>query len=442
MSSSAINRITETLGALNTVGRYLVNMTRSEDSTNGDKLKESVEDEEEDDEDDDSSDWFGDDSDDEDDDEEYSDESDEGIKKQKKKKRPQSKPETEVRATTPKVAILEQRNDNIPEALLTLTSNVLGKNLTKTIEPLFKRVTQSATEGTHQTKLEDEEAAKKTKSKTKTKKKKRENPKTKITNVSPTTSTTTTTTTTQRTTSRTTTSTTPSPAPQLSFLESIPSVVPTPTGTFAVIIAIHSIGTNFVFTLTEDIEGKDGEHKCKTPSGKPGKCEDLSSCPSLLLDLGQLRQSLCFKRLFVPGVCCPTNEPVTSTILTTQRPPIVNRPVQSLVLRPQSPIATTTNRPLVPVFTVATPQTIPSSIDDSLDNQLENVIDPEDCGQQEYSTGRIVGGIESNTGEWPWLAAIFLHGPKRTEFWCGGSLIGTKYILTAAHCTRDSRQRP
>lgn len=256
LSSSAINRITETLGALNTVGRYLVNMTRSEDSTNGDKLKESVEDEEEDDEDDDSSDWFGDDSDDEDDDEEYSDESDEGIKKQKKKKRPQSKPETEVRATTPKVAILEQRNDNIPEALLTLTSNVLGKNLTKTIEPLFKRVTQSATEGTHQTKLEDEEATKKSKSKTKTKKKKRENPKTKITNVSPTTSTTTTTTTTQRTTSRTTTSTTPSPAPQLSFLESIPSVVPTPTGTFAVIIAIHSIGTNFVFTLQRTLKVK------------------------------------------------------------------------------------------------------------------------------------------------------------------------------------------
>ena len=186
------------------------------------------------------------------------------------------------------------------------------------------------------------------------------------------------------------------------------------------------------------MEAKDGEHKCKTPSGKPGKCEDLSSCPSLLLDLGQLRQSLCFKRLFVPGVCCPTNEPVTTTVLTTQRP------VQSLVLKPQRPIttSTTTSRPLIPVHTVATPQTIIPAVDDTLDNQLDNIIDPEDCGQQEYSTGRIVGGIESNTGEWPWLAAIFLHGPKRTEFWCGGSLIGTKYILTAAHCTRDSRQRP
>lgn len=201
----------------------------------------------------------------------------------------------------------------------------------------------------------------------------------------------------------------------------------------------------FLWSSAEDIEAKDGENKCKTPSGKPGKCEDLSSCPSLLLNLRQLRESLCFKRLFVPGVCCPTNEPVTTTILTTQRPPTVvsNRPVQSLVLKPQRPVSTTTSRPLIPVFTVATPVNIPANIiEEALDNQLENVIDPNECGQQEFSSGRVVGGIESGNGEWPWLAAIFLHGPKRTEFWCGGSLIGSKYILTAAHCTRDSRQRP
>lgn len=44
---------------------------------------------------------------------------------------------------------------------------------------------------------------------------------------------------------------------------------------------------------------------CTTPDGHRGTCDDLSSCPQLLLDLSSLRQSICFKSLFVPGVCCP-----------------------------------------------------------------------------------------------------------------------------------------
>lgn len=44
---------------------------------------------------------------------------------------------------------------------------------------------------------------------------------------------------------------------------------------------------------------------CTTPAGEAGLCQDLSDCPDLILDLTNLRKSVCFKSLFVPGVCCP-----------------------------------------------------------------------------------------------------------------------------------------
>uniref|UniRef100_A0A182VYU4 Peptidase S1 domain-containing protein n=1 Tax=Anopheles minimus TaxID=112268 RepID=A0A182VYU4_9DIPT len=396
LSDAAFNKLSETLGALNTVGRYIVNITKGQEASAITQM-------------------------------------DPGTK------------------------------ETVPEALLTLTKTVLGQNITKTIEPLIKRVgnggggnggesesdnavtsgplvivststletivassTAEPLSAIAQRKEDNELTLGGTidnkiasapvpagSAATEQKKKKKKKKKNKVKRKDPThqemrlTTTTTTSTTTRR----------PEPAPSNKIIES-----------------------------TKDIE-----NRCRTPDGRPGRCEDLSTCPGLLLDLSHLRESLCFKSLFVPGVCCPIA--TTSTVLTTPRPP---RPQQSgsggggsssLVLSPvakppttTSTTTTTTKRPLVPVYTVS-PADSGALLSATL-KPIDNIVDPEDCGQQEYSSGRIVGGIEAPTGQWPWMAAIFLHGTKRTEFWCGGSLIGTKYILTAAHCTRDSRQRP
>ncbi|XP_001944076.1 proclotting enzyme isoform X1 [Acyrthosiphon pisum] len=180
---------------------------------------------------------------------------------------------------------------------------------------------------------------------------------------------------------------------------------------------------------------------CSTPDGSQGNCEDLSNCPQLLLNLGHLRQSICFKNLFVPGVCCPkkTSEPlvpekpskpehfVTQTAVT--RPPINTRPPSATRPPPANIITLSTKAP-IQVATKPTTSLVSS-----------NTID-EDCGRPEVPKFRVVGGDEALPGRWPWMAAIFLHGPRRTEFWCGGSLIGPRHILTAAHCTRDNRQMP
>lgn len=154
----------------------------------------------------------------------------------------------------------ENSKESVPNALLTLTKNVLGQNTTNTVEPLIKP--------THQTPIEK-------------KKKKKEQ----IVHQEP--------------------------INQIEIKDKIDDEKSDITDT------VQDITKNY--QEPEIGEGKDGENRCKTRNGQPGRCQDLSSCPQLLLNLADLRTSLCFQKLFVPGVCCPVYHG-DNTILTTAKP--------------------------------------------------------------------------------------------------------------------------
>ena len=52
--------------------------------------------------------------------------------------------------------------------------------------------------------------------------------------------------------------------------------------------------------------------------------------------------------------------------------------------------------------------------------------------------GRIVGGQAATEGSWPWIANVFLaHSGSVTGAGCGGTVVGDKWVLTAAHCCWD-----
>ena len=55
------------------------------------------------------------------------------------------------------------------------------------------------------------------------------------------------------------------------------------------------------------------------------------------------------------------------------------------------------------------------------------VADEASCHQQVV---RIIGGVEVEQGEFPFLACLLSKG----RFVCGGSIIDERHVLTAAHC--------
>uniref|UniRef100_A0A671RZ63 Suppressor of tumorigenicity 14 protein homolog n=1 Tax=Sinocyclocheilus anshuiensis TaxID=1608454 RepID=A0A671RZ63_9TELE len=59
------------------------------------------------------------------------------------------------------------------------------------------------------------------------------------------------------------------------------------------------------------------------------------------------------------------------------------------------------------------------------------------CGTKPYKSSRIVGGKDSNDGEWPWQVSLHM---KTQGHVCGASVISNRWLVTAAHCVQDNEK--
>lgn len=64
------------------------------------------------------------------------------------------------------------------------------------------------------------------------------------------------------------------------------------------------------------------------------------------------------------------------------------------------------------------------------------------CGNPSFievdsSTGpqRIVGGVNSVEGEWPWQVSLHFSG----NLYCGASVLSSDWLISAAHCFSKER---
>lgn len=57
------------------------------------------------------------------------------------------------------------------------------------------------------------------------------------------------------------------------------------------------------------------------------------------------------------------------------------------------------------------------------------------CGLRSVDiTPLIIDGANTQRGDWPWMAAVYLNKPTGLNFNCGGTLITATAVVTAAHC--------
>ncbi|XP_041971604.1 phenoloxidase-activating enzyme-like [Aricia agestis] len=212
---------------------------------------------------------------------------------------------------------------------------------------------------------------------------------------------------------------------------------------------MHFVFILCVFVLVLDI--LEGATICKVPNGDAGTCIDISKCKPLS-DIYNKRPKTKEENKYIAQaycgnpssakikVCCP-HESTWSNFMVNpvlyERPPIGNGVQQGPVTMPSKykppPQPATIEPAVVPL------SANPNLVGTTGNQQTVTFKNQDNCGLYVFSSNKIIGGEPTGIDQYPWLVLLEYAGGI---LGCGGSLISSRFILTAAHCVDSINGKP
>ncbi|XP_012350348.1 serine proteinase stubble [Apis florea] len=129
------------------------------------------------------------------------------------------------------------------------------------------------------------------------------------------------------------------------------------------------------------------------------------------------------------------------TVEETTDKPILESTIQSTTTSVKSPTETDTEQVTRTPTILTTLSTIASvTIDTELPVPMEtlNMSDYKQvCGRRMFPESRIVGGIRSSFGKWPWQISLRQWRTSTYLHKCGAALLNENWAITAAHCVEN-----
>ncbi|XP_076353927.1 clotting factor B-like isoform X2 [Tachypleus tridentatus] len=178
-------------------------------------------------------------------------------------------------------------------------------------------------------------------------------------------------------------------------------------------------------------EDNSADDLCTTPKNEKGHCKSLSDCPAVLSNIYKEYPKICKWNGLNPVVCCPDVVPFESTTEPITSDKVPDLTVPGCGMRTEIQLSRE-KRALL--------KDMAFSEEDS-ENRPEVVVrDMAFSEEDSENRPEVVGGVHSVPYSWPWMVGISQKFGLSERFLCGGAIISSKYVISAAHCFKISNK--